>query len=337
MGLLLALAPVAAIIWYIYTKDEFEKEPTALLITCFMLGVLSVIPAVLGGMLGSYLGYDLTENIFTTFIHAFIVVGLSEELGKFLFLILFIFPKKDFNEPYDGIIYAVMIGMGFATFENIVYVVEGGIDVALLRMFTAVPAHAAFGVIMGYYVGMAKFDHLHPENRPILLLMALFWATLAHGAYDFFLMQQSVEGLVLVAFVVLAIALYFSKKAIDIHNEASPFHPKNKVTQATPQVQTTVTPSTMQGKIISPKVSDQPTAQDKIIPPKVSEKPTIKGKIVPPKVSEKPTIKGKIVPPNPTDTALNSTASLQAKDTPSKEEWQALKDWLNDSSDEKNA
>lgn len=223
LGLLaLALAPAVAIIWFIYTKDEYEREPTGLLVTAFFLGIVSIIPALIGGAIGESLGYGTSISIGTTAVYAFIVVALSEELAKFIFLRGYLFRKPDFNEPFDGIVYAVMVGMGFAAFENIVYVVQGGLAVGILRMFTAVPAHAAFGVIMGYYVGMAKFDF---KNKNKLLAKGLFWAVMAHGAYDFFLMQERIEALGVMAFIVLYFSIRFSHNAIALHQDASPFHP----------------------------------------------------------------------------------------------------------------
>lgn len=224
--ILLALAPAAAVIWYIYGRDKYEKEPVRLLALSFFLGILSIFPAIMGSALGESFGFSLSDNIFITFAHAFIAVALSEELAKFLFLRYIMFNRKEFNEPFDGIIYAVMIGMGFAAFENILYVADGGYTTAVLRAFTAVPAHAAFGVIMGYFVGLAKFN---PENRQRLLLTGLFWAVAAHGAYDFFLMQQNFELLGLLAFIVLIASIKISRNVIAIHQESSPFNPKNKV------------------------------------------------------------------------------------------------------------
>ncbi|MFK7908821.1 MAG: PrsW family intramembrane metalloprotease, partial [Chitinophagales bacterium] len=159
-----------------------------------------------------------------TAIYAFIIVALSEELAKFIFLRGYLFGKPDFNEPFDGIVYAVMVGMGFAAFENVVYVAQGGFEVGVLRMFTAVPAHASFGIIMGYYVGRAKFD---TRNKNQLLAKGLFWAVFAHGAYDFFLMQERFEALGIMAFIVLIVSIQFSRQAIEIHQNASPFHPDN--------------------------------------------------------------------------------------------------------------
>lgn len=224
--LFLALLPAAVIIWYIYNKDKYEKEPTKLLLWSFFLGIMSIFPALIGSFIGTSVGIQVSENIFNTFAYAFIAVALSEEFAKFIFLRYILFNRKEFNEPFDGIIYGVMIGMGFAAFENILYVADGGMSVALIRMFTAVPAHAAFGVIMGYYIGLAKFN---PENRNKLVLSGLLWAVLAHGAYDFFIMQKNYPALSIVTIIVLVFAIRFSKRAIAIHQKASPFHPDNIV------------------------------------------------------------------------------------------------------------
>ncbi len=226
LSLALALAPVIAIILYVYMRDEYDKEPLQILLMAFIMGVFSTIPALIIGYYGEQLGFGHSVNIFKTFIHAFIVVALAEEIGKFFFLKVFLFPNKAFDEPYDGIIYGVMIGMGFAAFENIIYVMQGGVEIAILRMFTAVPAHAAFGAIMGYFVGLAKFDY---ANRNRLALMGLFWAVVIHGSYDFFIMQNRFEMLGLLTFVVLIVSLVMSQKAIKIHNLNSPFHPENQL------------------------------------------------------------------------------------------------------------
>lgn len=220
----LALAPVGAIILYFYSRDKYDKEPKALLIKAFALGLLSVFPAFVGSAFGSYLGFDISLNIYITFVYAFFVVALSEELAKYLLLRYGLFNHSELNEPYDGILYSVMVGMGFAAFENVLYVLEGGIGSAILRMFTAVPAHATFGAIMGYYVGMAKFD---PKNRGILLAKGLGVAVFMHGLYDFFLMQLIYEGMFLGAIASLIISIVYIQKAIKWQQQISPFNPQN--------------------------------------------------------------------------------------------------------------
>lgn len=219
--LALALAPVAAVILYVYYRDTHEKESVQTLLFAFFLGIVSVIPAIIGSLMGGQF-FHISENPIMTAIYAFVVVALSEELAKYVFLRYVLFPKRYFNEPYDGIIYGVMIGMGFAALENILYVADGGMGVAMLRMFTAVPAHAAFGVVMGYWVGLAKFDR---ANQQTFLVRGLLAAILLHGAYDFFLMQSNIPALVLVSFIGLVFTVRWSIKAMRTHGDQSPFNP----------------------------------------------------------------------------------------------------------------
>lgn len=223
--ILLAIAPVLTIIAYIYIQDKYDKEPSILLIGSFLLGaVLSIIIVTIIYLVSGNI-FEITNeySILQQFIYAFVIVALSEEFSKYIIVRYFAQPRKAFNEPYDGIIYAVMVSMGFACTENIMYVLRGGYEVALLRAFTAVPAHATFGILMGYYMGKAKFS----KNRVKLNLMGLFLATLFHGAYDFFLFINFIPGISTGAFISLIIGIVLSKKAIKRHQLNSKFSPEN--------------------------------------------------------------------------------------------------------------
>ena len=145
--LLFALAPVAIIILYIYVKDKYEKEPRRLLFYAFLLGAIVsiIVTTVLYYFFDLFLPLPDHFSIWQQFIKAFFVVGLTEEFSKYIIVRYYAQTKKEYNEPFDGIVYAVMVSMGFAATENIFYVLEGGYQVALLRAFTAVPAHATFG------------------------------------------------------------------------------------------------------------------------------------------------------------------------------------------------
>ena len=131
----------------------------------------------------------------------------------------FLQPKTWFNEPFDGIVYAVMVSMGFAAVENVMYVLQGGMDVALVRAFSAVPAHATFGIIMGFFMGKAKFS----KNRIMWNFTGLMSAILFHGAYDFFLFINFIPGISIGAFISLIIGIILSKKAIKLHQDISHF------------------------------------------------------------------------------------------------------------------
>lgn len=217
----LATAPAFAIILFIYFKDKYEKEPIHILVKCFLFGALSIIPAILIELAPGFSDEDTANNLTICLIYAFLFVGLGEEGSKFFFIRIYAYRKKDFNEPYDGILYSLMVSMGFATTENIFYVLSGGVSTGVLRMFTAVPAHAAFAIIMGFYIGLAKFK----QHSFLYLLIGLLLAALAHGAYDFFLFQKNIPGLAVLSFVVLSLIIFLSFRAIVVHRRNSPFKP----------------------------------------------------------------------------------------------------------------
>ena len=225
--LYLALAPALAIALYIYWKDINEKEPISYLIGFFLLGALTCIPAgITNGIGGSVLGFEhgQSHDIVRSFFMAFFVVGLGEELFKFLALMFVAFRMKNFNEPFDGIVYSVMIGLGFASLENVFYVFDGGIGVAFMRTLTAVPMHAALAIIMGYHVGLAKFQR--EENRIDRAILGLIYAILIHGAYDFFLFQNASILLTMMVFPLMGWAFFLSRKSIKLHLAAKTLTPK---------------------------------------------------------------------------------------------------------------
>ncbi len=180
----LAIAPGIAICLFIFHRDAYNREPKLNLFVSFFLGAIIVLPIAFAEI---YFNQFPDQTISGVAISAFLVVALTEEFGKFIILRYYSYPKKSFDEPLDGIVYGVMIGMGFATVENILYVQKFGMQTGLLRMILSVPAHATFGVLMGYHAGKAKFDK---PNSGILLFLGLLWAVLFHGVYDFFLFLQ---------------------------------------------------------------------------------------------------------------------------------------------------
>lgn len=210
----LTILPPILIAYLIYKADKYDVEPTRLIIKSFLFGFFITIPAVILEIIckeGQPSDYDNPVNLF---IYTMIGIALVEEGLKFFFLKRYLFSKPAFNEPLDGIVYSVMISMGFALIENIGYVYgaqqEDRFGIAVLRMLTAIPLHAVCGVIMGYYVGMAKFN----GNTVQLAAKGLGLAVLIHGVYDYFLLLG--HG-VLLSFLALVIAIYYAKKAIRIH------------------------------------------------------------------------------------------------------------------------
>lgn len=230
--LAIALAPGVAIGVYIYLKDHHEREPIGLLLRAFFFGILSVVVTLfISGVIDQFITID-PSSLSEQALHAFIIVALVEEFSKFIFVRGILYRSNHFNEPFDGIVYSVMVSMGFATLENVLYAFNGGMGTAIMRMFTAVPAHATFAVLMGFYLGKAKFEH----KKSYYALHALGVAALFHGAYDYFLFISWIPGLVLGAIASLIIGIWLSKKAIRIHQLASPF--KNQTPDSTLPINT---------------------------------------------------------------------------------------------------
>lgn len=220
--ILAAIAPAFMVIIYIYLKDKYEKEPKRVMIYSFLLG--AIVSVLITTILYVFFDYFLPLNnkfsLTQLFIKAFFVVGLSEEFSKYVIVRYYSQPRRAFNEPFDGIVYAVMVSMGFAMIENLMYVFQGGLQVALIRAFTAVPAHATFGIIMGYFMGKAKFNGMRIADN----LIGLSLAVLLHGLYDFFLFIEFIPGIWVGAFISLIIAILLARKAIKIHQKNSYFN-----------------------------------------------------------------------------------------------------------------
>lgn len=218
----LAVAPCIAIGLFVYWREKHDHEPVSLLVRAFFAGIASVVPAFFGSVLlqnimlppSSAESYSIAEHI----IAAFICVAMVEELSKYVFLRYFMYDDSHFNEPFDGIIYAVMVAMGFAMVENLIYVLnnpDSGYQVAIQRLFTAIPAHAVFGVIMGYYTGLSKFKKHHVP----LLTTGVVLAVLSHGFYDFFIFTENLTLLYVAGFLSLLWAFLLTLKAWRIHQQ----------------------------------------------------------------------------------------------------------------------
>lgn len=193
-----------------------------LLAKALAVGMLTVIPILFVGRFLMAIVPPL-DRIGAAAYQAFVVAGTTEELFKFLALYLLVWKSPHFNEQFDGIVYAVYVSLGFAAVENVMYVMDGGFETAALRAITAVPAHAIFGITMGYFFGIAK---RYQELKGAYLRRALWVPILLHGIYDFILMVGIPWLLAL--FIPYLIYLYIAGgKKLKILSEASVFNPDN--------------------------------------------------------------------------------------------------------------
>ncbi|MCM3666686.1 glutamic-type intramembrane protease PrsW [Mesobacillus subterraneus] len=188
------VAPGLALLSYFYLKDQYDSEPLSLVFKTFIFGALLVFPLM-------FIQYVLAaEGIFQgDYIKAFGTVGLMEEFFKWFILYYTIFQHISFDEPYDGIIYGASVSLGFASAENIFYLVANGLQDAIGRALLPVSSHALFGVIMGYYIGKAKFS---AGSIKKWIMLSLLVPVLLHGVYDFILMTREDWLVLMVPFMV---------------------------------------------------------------------------------------------------------------------------------------
>ena len=186
--LILAILPVIVLAVYIYRQDKYEKEPLGMLLRAFFLGILAI---PLDMMVVSAINMIIPGG--TVFYQAFFEAGIPEEFCKWVLFMLVIWRNRNFDEFFDGIVYACFIGLGFACVENIMYVFGSedffsAFHTGVMRALLSVPGHFLFAVIMGYFLGMAKF---RPQERSKYLTLSLVCPMVAHGLFDYLLMLSS--------------------------------------------------------------------------------------------------------------------------------------------------
>jgi len=218
--ILAAILPALLLCLLIYLLDKYDRESFVHLAITFALGMLCALPAVGIQWLAVKAGIEESNHIVFLLINVFIVVALSEEVVKLAVMLLYPYRQTFFDEPLDGIVYMMMIGMGFATVENLIYAQKFGMETTLVRSFTAVPAHAIFAVILGYFVGLSKFVN---QDTKRLIGKGLLITVVIHGIYDFFLLQEYYDWLMVFGLAVLVLGFILSWKLIRVHQKRSPF------------------------------------------------------------------------------------------------------------------
>lgn len=198
--ILLAFLPAIVLFIFIYKKDVY-KEPLNILIWTFIMGMVS---APFSGVFSGLTPDSINAGPFLSALYtAFVKAAFPEELAKFIILYAVIWNNRNFDEMFDGIVYASVVGLGFAALENLQYVLHFGPGVVVSRALLAVPGHFFFGVAMGAFFGIAKF---FPQHKTKLLTLSVLTPILIHGCYDFLLMWA--EGIKSIFSVVIMLVFY---------------------------------------------------------------------------------------------------------------------------------
>lgn len=214
---ILAILPGLVICLYVVRSDKFEKEPMSALLIAFIIGTLMIAPVIL---LSNTLEYTSTK-LLPTLYNCFISIALVEEGIKLLIILILFYNRSFFNEPFDGIIYTVMLGMGFATAENLLFAGRYPSLFYIQRAFTTEIAHGAFSIILGYFIGQAKFSSLK-KSQIRNLAGGLLISVLLHGTYDLFLSLSNISYVMIFALFVLLFSITLAYRFILIQIEKPP-------------------------------------------------------------------------------------------------------------------
>jgi RsiW-degrading membrane proteinase PrsW (M82 family) len=209
-----ASAPGFALLLYFYLKDRYVSEPISMVMRMFTFGVLVVFPTMV-----IQRGFVLSFGD-NPFLFAFVWSGLIEESVKWLLVYHLIFSHSVFDEPYDGIVYAVAVSLGYATLENIIYTwhYSPSFSEMFLRALLPVSGHALFGVLMGYYFGRAKFT---PALTKRYLTIAWFAPSIWHGLFDYIILTKTNYGVGIIG--LMTILWYRSIRKVNKANDRSPY------------------------------------------------------------------------------------------------------------------
>ena len=216
---LAAVLPAIFLMRYVYRQDHIEKEPRYLLASLVLRGVAAALAAIVLEILAKALldAWVAPTNPKYTILLAFLGVAAVEEGTKFFFLYRRTWRDPNFNFRYDAILYAVFVSLGFAAFENVKYIFNFGLSIALSRAILAVPGHMGFAVFMGIFYGRAKlrFDCGDRNGCRGNLVLSYLAPVLLHGVYDSCCMSGTTQSTLI--FILFVIVMYISVFALIKH------------------------------------------------------------------------------------------------------------------------
>jgi RsiW-degrading membrane proteinase PrsW (M82 family) len=203
---------------YFYRKDKYEPEPLSWIVKIFLLGAFIVIPIAIG------------EGIFGIFVSKFvlfvIVAPIIEECGKYFIVKRYVYQTREFNEPVDGIIYAIAAALGFASLENIFYVFSVPLTelatlstLVFFRAILSVPGHALFSSMWGHSLGIVKFEN--PRNPSKIIIIGLAGAIVFHALFNYLLMDSL--GLAILLLIVIPFSWWLIQRNIRVSLGKSKF------------------------------------------------------------------------------------------------------------------
>ncbi len=192
---------------YLVWRSDKRREPWLPATGTFVLGALCAVPTFyLQEKASSWTGLDVRSAIAGdagSLLFQFALVSPVRELAK-VAASWPAFQSKHFDEPYDGVVYAALASMGFATYDGAWHLWHHrDAGIWMVRVLLALPAHLFFACLWGYALGRAK-----KAKRPGKLF-PLTWlaATVGHAFYAHFTYGRGPGALVALVPMLLMMAL----------------------------------------------------------------------------------------------------------------------------------
>jgi RsiW-degrading membrane proteinase PrsW (M82 family) len=218
----LSFAPLLALGIYWYCRQSYEKPFLKLLVVSFLMGAAGIMVLLFAELLSTWLGLNNIRSLKRTLFYAFITIGGASELGKFFFFRCFILPDKTIDRPMLSILYAVMTSLGFSTLYLLFYTLDlfgtRSVFPTTLYVMIFVPANMMFGVIQGFFLGMAKFL----KARFSFHMSGLMGAAFFHGFFNLCLLTGDYKLLSLFSFGAMVMVFILGLKAAYTKPASSP-------------------------------------------------------------------------------------------------------------------
>jgi len=188
----IALSPAIAMVWFFYARQAYRPERKGLITALFLLGFLAgMIALVLNHLIERYTGlWAGAPDVGARLVFWVLGIGLNEEFAKMLILLLVLYPRRDFVTPYQGLLGAATVALGFAAVENLFYLQRYGTATLLFRSALTVPAHAFFTAPLGVAMAYSRRAEGIPAKYA-WLVGGLAFAVASHGFYDVWLSLDS--------------------------------------------------------------------------------------------------------------------------------------------------
>ncbi len=213
---LIIFALLPSFIWLLFfLKKDANPESNEMILKVFLYGMLAVIPAAII-QLGfiEIIGKLPFSPFLILILSLFIAVSLVEELSKYLVVHFKVLKNSELDEPPDVMLYMIIAALGFAAFENILYILqqETLFDMLLLNFFrflAPVFGHALWSGTLGYFLALSFYE---PKQRFKLLTFGFILVSILHTVFNYVMMQadatKDLRWLIWIIIMLIGLAIF---------------------------------------------------------------------------------------------------------------------------------